>query len=35
MAGRKNEALEVWENGLELEPESQVLSKVKEKFQLE
>ena len=35
MAGRKNEALEVWKNGLELEPESQVLSNVKEKFKLE
>ena len=35
MAGRKNEALEVWKNGLELEPGSQVLSNVKEKFQLE
>ena len=35
MAGRKNEALEVWKNGIELEPESQVLSNVIEKFQLE
>ena len=34
MAGRKNEALEVLKNGLELEPGSQILSDVKEKFQL-
>ncbi len=35
MAGRKSEALEVWENGLEIEPSSPHLSKVKEKFQKE
>ena len=35
MAGRKSEALEVWENGLEIEPSSPYLSKVKEKFQKE
>ena len=35
MAGRKTEELEVLKNGLELEPECQVLSNVKEKFQLE
>ena len=36
MAGKKKEeALEVWENGLEIEPESKILSNVKEKFHKE
>ncbi len=35
MAGRESEALEVWENGLEIEPSSPFLSKVKKKFQRE
>ena len=35
MAGRKSEALEVWENGLEIEPSSTFLSNVKKKFQKE
>ena len=35
MAGRKSEALEVWENGLEIEPGSTFLSNVKKKFHKE
>ena len=35
MAGRKSEALEVWENGLEIEPSSTFLSNVKKKFHKE